>query len=31
MRLRDEIKENVDKILLSGKVLRVYFTEFVIQ
>ncbi|RLB11556.1 MAG: flagellar basal body protein FliL [Deltaproteobacteria bacterium] len=31
MRLRDEIKENVDKILLSGKVLQVYFTEFIIQ
>jgi len=31
MRLRDEIKENIDKILLSGKVLQVHFTEFVIQ
>ena len=31
MRLRDEIKENVDKILLSGKVIQVYFTEFVVQ
>jgi len=31
MRLRDEIKENVDKLLMSGKVLDVYFTEFIVQ
>lgn len=31
MRLRDEIKESVDKLLISGKVLHIYFTEFVVQ
>ncbi len=31
MRLKKEIKENLNKVLTSGKVLKVYFTEFVIQ
>lgn len=31
MRLRDELKENINKILMTGKVLNIYFTEFVIQ
>jgi len=31
MRLRDQLKENMNKVLMSGKVLKIYFTEFVIQ
>ena len=31
IRLRNELKENINKLLMSGKVLKIYFTEFVIQ
>ncbi|RLB12949.1 MAG: hypothetical protein DRG39_00540 [Deltaproteobacteria bacterium] len=30
-RLRNELKENINKILACGKILNIYFTEFVIQ
>ena len=31
IRLRNELKENINKLLMNGKVLEIYFTEFVIQ
>ena len=31
IRLRDQIKENINKILAFGRVLKIYFTEFVVQ
>ncbi len=31
MRLRDELKESINRLLMSGKVIQIYFTEFVVQ